>query len=208
MASKNSKAMAIAIVAGILLLIAGVSGLATWETIKDFVTTHIVDNSIAQIVFTILIFIASLGGIAVIAGGLLIGKNKIRTGRLFIALGAGIGLIGLIFSILVACLEENLTIGSFFSIGALGLILSIVARVGSIRRGADGTRYPATMRVGAWHASRQRGWPTSRLAPAQFLLFPFTSGSVLTSWSNFHPFPLMHRQGNGLPSGQRRKAQC
>ena len=129
MASKNSKTMAIAIVAGILLLIAGVSGLATWETIKDFVTTHIVDNSIAQIVFTILIFIASLGGIAVIAGGLLIGKNKIRTGRLLIALGAGIGLIGLIFSILVACLEENLTIGSFFSIGALGLILSIVARV-------------------------------------------------------------------------------
>ena len=46
MTSKNRQAMSIAFVAGILLLIAGISGLATWETIKDFVTTYIVDNSI------------------------------------------------------------------------------------------------------------------------------------------------------------------
>ncbi len=129
MASKNSKAMAIAIVAGILLLISGVSGLATWETIKDFVTTYIIDNTVVQIIFTILIFIASLGGIAVIAGGLLIGKNKIGTGKLLISLGAGLGLIGLIFSIIVAYIEGNLTLGSFFSVGAIGLILSIVARI-------------------------------------------------------------------------------
>jgi len=128
MASKNSKAMAIAIIAGILLLISGVSGLATWETIKDFVTTNIIDNTFVQIIFTILIFIASLGGISVIAGGLLIGKNKIGTGKLLISLGAGLGLIGLIFSIIVAYTEGNLTLGSFFSIGVIGLILSIVAR--------------------------------------------------------------------------------
>ena len=128
MASKNSKAMAIAIIAGILLLISGISGLATWETIKDFVTTNIIDNTFVQIIFTFLIFIASLGGISVIAGGLLIGKNKIGTGKLLISLGAGLGLIGLIFSIIVAYTEGNLTLGSFFSIGAIGLILSIVAR--------------------------------------------------------------------------------
>jgi hypothetical protein len=129
MTSNNSKSVAIAIVAGILLLIAGVSGVAAWETIKDFVTTHIMDNSIVQILFVVLIFIASLGGIAVIAGGLLIGKDKVGTGKFFIALGAGLGLIGLIFSIVVAYMENNLTIGSFLSIGAIGLILSIVARI-------------------------------------------------------------------------------
>ncbi len=129
MTSQNSKAMIIAIAAGILLLVAGVSGVATWETIKDFVTTHIMDNSIVQIVFVILIFIASLGGIAVIAGGLLIGKDKIGTGKLLISLGAGLGLIGLIVSIVVAYMEKNLAISSFFSIGAAGLILSIVARI-------------------------------------------------------------------------------
>ena len=77
MRAKNSTAMIIAIVAGILLIISGISGMATWETIKDYVTEHVTDNEIIQIVFAILIFIASLGGLSVIIGGLLIGKNKI-----------------------------------------------------------------------------------------------------------------------------------
>jgi len=129
MASKNSKAMVIAIIAGILLLVAGLSGMAAWTAIKDFVIENVTDNEIVQYVFAILIFIASLGGIAVIIGGLLIGKGKVGTGKFLIMLGAGLGLIGLIFSIVVAYMEENLTIGSFLSIGAIGLILSIVARM-------------------------------------------------------------------------------
>ena len=129
MTTKNKQAMIIAIIAGVLLLVAGMSGVAAWETIKDFVIENITDNNIVQIVFTFLIFIASLGGIAVIIGGILISKNKIRTGKLFISLGAGLGLIGLIFSIIVAYLEESLTMGSFLSIGAIGLILSIAARI-------------------------------------------------------------------------------
>ena len=129
MGSKNSRAMIIAIFAGILLIISGISGMATWETIKEYVTMHVVDNEIVQVVFAILIFIASLGGLSVIAGGVLIGKNKIGLGKLFITLGAGLGIIGLIFSIIVAFTEDSLTLGSFFSIGMLGLILSIVARM-------------------------------------------------------------------------------
>jgi len=127
--SKNSKAMGIAIIAGILLLIAGLSGMAAWAAIKEFVINHVADNEIIQYAFVVLIFIASLGGIAVIIGGLLIGKDKLRTGKFIIALGAGLGLIGLIFSVIVAYLGENLTIGSFLSIGAIGLILSIIARM-------------------------------------------------------------------------------
>lgn len=129
MTSKNRKAVGIAIIAGILLLIAGINGVATWETIQNFVNTYVLDNYIVQIAFAILIFIASLGGISVIIGGLLIGKDKIVTGKFFIALGAGLGFFGLIFSLVVAYAEENLTVGSFFSIGTIGLILSIVARI-------------------------------------------------------------------------------
>jgi membrane-associated HD superfamily phosphohydrolase len=127
--SRNSKAMAIAVIAGFLLIIAGINGVATWETMKYFVTTHITANSVVQMVFAVLIFIASFGGIAVIAGGLLLGKDKIRTGTLFIALGAGLGFIGLMFSIVVASIEKNLEIGSFSSLGAIGLILSLLARM-------------------------------------------------------------------------------
>ena len=129
MGEKKKQAMIIAIFAGILLLISGVSGLATWEAIRNFVTDNIINNYIVQILFAVLIFIASLGGLSVITGGLLIGKDKINTGKLFISLGAGLGLIGLIVSIIVAIMENNFTIGSFFSVGAIGLILSIIARL-------------------------------------------------------------------------------
>lgn len=129
MSARNRTAMIIAIAAGILLFVAGVSGVAAWETIKTFVTAYIIDNIAVQIVFVILIFIASLGGISVIIGGLLIGKNKVRTGKFTISLGAGIGLIGLIVSIVMAVVANSLIIGEFMSVGGIGLILSIVARV-------------------------------------------------------------------------------
>ena len=128
MATKTKSAMILALLAGILLLISGISGLATWETIKNFVTENIIDNTIVQFVFAILIFIASLGGLSVITGGILIGKNKIRTGKFLILLGAGMGLVGLIFTVAVAYVEGSLTLGSFFSIGTIGLVLSIIAR--------------------------------------------------------------------------------
>ena len=129
MSKRNRTAMIIAIVAGILLLVAGMSGVAAWEAIKTFATTYIINNIAVQIVFVILIFIASLGGISVIIGGLLIGKNKVRTGKFTISLGVGMGLIGLMVSIVVAVMENSLIIGEFMSVGGIGLILSIVARV-------------------------------------------------------------------------------
>ena len=126
--SKHKKAMFLAIIAGILLLISGINGIAAWETIKNFVTTNIADHFIIQIIFAVLIFIASLGGLSVIAGGLLIGKDKTGTGKILISLGAGLGLIGLIIAIYIGYSEGSLTISSFFSIGVIGLILSIIAR--------------------------------------------------------------------------------
>lgn len=133
MASRNSQAMGLAIVAGILLLISGVSGFATWETVRDFVNTNIIENEIIHIVFVILIFIASLGGISVIIGGFLIGKNKVRTGKFIIAIGAGLGLIGLLVSLVISIVEGSFTISSLTSIGAIGLILSIAARMLAVK---------------------------------------------------------------------------
>ena len=129
MASKNKAAMGVAIVAGLLLLIEGISGFATWSTIQEFVEDNVTDNEIVMYIFVILIFIASLGGISVIIGGLLIGKNKVKTGKFIIALGAGLGLIGLIVSIIIGLTEGSFTLNSLITLGAIGLILSIVARM-------------------------------------------------------------------------------
>jgi len=129
MSTHTSIAMIIAIVAGFLLIIAGVNGIATWGAIRNFVITHIMDNSIVQMVFVGLIFIASLGGIAVLVGGLLLGKDKIRTGNFLICLGAGFGFVGVIVTAAVAFIAKNFEISGFLSIGTLGLILSVVARM-------------------------------------------------------------------------------
>jgi hypothetical protein len=125
---KNRKPMIIAIIAGICLLLSGISGVVLWKVIYQFVSSNIIDHWIVQIVFAGLIFIASLGGISVIIGGILIGKNKIITGKFFIMLGTGIGLLGLLISILVTFIQGNLSMGSFFSIGVIGIVLSILAR--------------------------------------------------------------------------------
>jgi hypothetical protein len=107
MSKRNKTAMIIAIVAGTLLLVSGINGIAAWEAIKTFVTTYLIDNIAVQIIFAALIFIASLGGISVITGGLLIGKNRVMTGKLIISLGTGMGLIGLIVSIVIAVIENS-----------------------------------------------------------------------------------------------------
>jgi hypothetical protein len=129
MKSKHKTAMGLAIIAGILLFIEGISGLATWQTIRNFVIQYIADNEIIQIIFAVLIFIASLGGISVIIGGLLIGKEKLITGRFLIMLGAGLGLIGLIITIIISITHGSFTLGGFLTIGVIGLILSIIARM-------------------------------------------------------------------------------
>jgi hypothetical protein len=125
----NQRSMIIAIIAGLLLLISGTSGVSKWATIQDFVSINIIENYIVEIIFAVLIFIASLGGLSVIIGGILIGKNRIITGKFLILLGAGLGLIGLIFSIIITVFEGSLTLGSYFTIGGIGLILSIIARL-------------------------------------------------------------------------------
>lgn len=128
MSSNQNKAMILAIISGCLLLISGISGAALWETIADFITLYLPTNTYIETVLVIIILIASLGGLSVLLGGLLIGTNKIRTGKILIALGAGMGLIGLLVSIFIGIIQQSLTIGSFFSLGTIGIILSIVAR--------------------------------------------------------------------------------
>ncbi len=98
--------------------------LAYFPTMADIVT----------LILTILLYIASLGGIAVIIGGILIAINRIRPGKFVIGLGAGIGLIGLIIMLAeavmaggVEALFDVLTLISQ-SIAWIGVILSIMAR--------------------------------------------------------------------------------
>ena len=89
---------------------------------------------IITLVLTILLYIATLGGIAVIIGGILIAMDRVGTGKCVIGLGAGVGFFGLIIILVeaflaggLAALTDILTLISQ-SIAWIGVIMSIVAR--------------------------------------------------------------------------------
>ena len=93
---------ALAIIAGLLLISAnaigsaGIIGLAL-EYMINFFSGPISD--ILSHVLQLLNIIASLGGIAVIGGGILIYIGRLGLGKFIIGLGAGIGLIAYLIAI-------------------------------------------------------------------------------------------------------------
>ena len=63
------------------------------EEILEYIQPVVSALPILATIFNVLIFIAALGGISVIIGGLLI-LHLPRTGKLLVMLGAGLGLFG------------------------------------------------------------------------------------------------------------------
>jgi len=137
--TNNEKAGLIAIIGGILMLLAGASGAAAWTSVGN-VIVDMFNNESLRLPFQILALLGSLGGFIVILGGLLIhGKyikmkkkdQRIFFGKLSITIGAGMGVIGLLIFLIVAVMNANpeASIIGAVGIGFVGLILTIVARM-------------------------------------------------------------------------------
>jgi hypothetical protein len=133
---KNSLSVVLALIGGFLLFqVSWVGSIGFIADIAIYAQTYFpAASEVITLLLSILLYIASLGGIAVIIGGLLIAVNRIGTGKFVIGLGAGVGLIGLIIMLVeaylaggIAALTEILTLISQ-SIAWIGVILSIIAR--------------------------------------------------------------------------------
>ncbi len=132
-AEKNQKAFTFGLIAGILLIIAGVTGAAAWEAISKMVDELFINNPVIGAAFSVMILIASFGGVIVIFGALMFKKENIISGKLLMMLGVGVGLIGLIISLAA-------TIGSVMAggnpmllvanlgLGFLGIVFSIISK--------------------------------------------------------------------------------
>lgn len=126
----NSLAKKLAIIAGILLLLSGGSGVTsilTLEKIGDALAPSIFDSKVFILFFSILLILASLGGISVIFGGVLIGRKKVLLGKILIQIGSGAGILGLFIIIFLAIKNNSILSGGFFSLGTLGVILAALA---------------------------------------------------------------------------------
>jgi hypothetical protein len=126
-------AFVLAAIAGVLLLASGIHGpTETYQLIIDNLPRFIQDQQILQIaniIALILITISLAGGLAVIAGGILILINRVGTGRLLIGLGAGIGIpwIILLLITLISTQQIGTVLAEYSSTGWIGLVLAFIA---------------------------------------------------------------------------------
>jgi hypothetical protein len=134
--SRNAVSFVLSVPAGILLLLKGVSGpTETYRLLLDYLSSGIITDEMVQSVITaallVLITISSLGGLAVLAGGFLIWKNHVFTGKLLISLGAGVGALWVVFLLItvVTTGEFYSTISEYSLVGWSGLILAFLARL-------------------------------------------------------------------------------
>ncbi len=125
---KLSPAVLLGMVAGVLLVISGVTGVATWSNMGDLAREHIADNDIVEWVFRVLMFLGALGGFLVMAGAFLIGTERIDTGRLLITVGVGTGLIGTIMLFWNWYDEQPEVVTVGFLFGLVGILLSVISR--------------------------------------------------------------------------------
>ena len=124
----NKTAMYLAILGGVCLVLSGINGAAAWSDIKDVVERRITLDSTSITLMSWLLWLANLGGFAVIAGGIAIGGGMARGGKVAIMLGAGIGLIGLTIALLSWVLGSPLLVGGGSMVGIVGIFLSVIAR--------------------------------------------------------------------------------
>jgi hypothetical protein len=117
----------LSIISGIFLILSGTNGVSFLTTFSEFILRYF-NIQVIKIIFTLLIIIASFGGIAVILGGFLIYKKKIRVGRFIIAIGTGAGLVSLLLNFLILIITKGIPINWFLSFSTLGIIFSVLAR--------------------------------------------------------------------------------
>ena len=124
---RNLYAVILASISGILFLVSGTTGVRAWLSIKEIVLENISLPEI-KLVFTIILILASFGGLTILFGALMLFKNHIRTGKLFITIGAGSGIIYILINVYSSIVTYSFNFTWLFSTSSLGIILSIFAR--------------------------------------------------------------------------------
>ncbi|MFX1450984.1 MAG: hypothetical protein ACFFCM_09080 [Promethearchaeota archaeon] len=136
---ENKKWVILCIIGGVLMILSGTIGtIGFYETIFTYLATWVPQIApVISIILQIFTWIALGGGAAVILGAIICGRGDYPLGKFIIGLGAGMGLLGLIISLItsiyagtfVADLSAiGIDIGNG-SYGFVGVILTIVARM-------------------------------------------------------------------------------
>lgn len=138
---QNKKWVILCIIGGILMILGSTIGsIAFFEMIFGLLQGILSQSllKIVDLVLKVLAYIAGGGGVSVIIGAILVGIGVYRLGKIIIAIGAGMGLIGFIIYIIVSILNGSIANELIAIIiqainggyGFIGVLLTIIARTG------------------------------------------------------------------------------
>jgi len=132
--TRNLVAVTLSVLAGVLLIISGTRGpIAIYESVLQNLSAFVTDSallSILTIIVSILVGLSSLGGLAVMFGGYLIYENHVRTGKIMIGLGAGVGIPWLILIVSSFAVTQELSsiTAQHSLLGWIGVLVAYIAR--------------------------------------------------------------------------------
>ncbi|MEX2722111.1 MAG: hypothetical protein Q6362_011975 [Candidatus Wukongarchaeota archaeon] len=133
---KYQKAVSLAFLSGILFLLTTLyASTEMWEEVTEWLSDEYPDyEDVFKGFLLVILFLASLGGITIILGGILIGKERLSLGKFLIAIGAGFGLISVILAFVTLGMKDGIVDGTerfielFLPLQWLAIILAIFAR--------------------------------------------------------------------------------
>ena len=128
----NDEAALFAAVAGFLLLVSGYTGVRSVDRFFTLLEDLLGSRPFLIVLAYVFIGVASLGGFAVILGGYLIWKDRVRLGRVLILIGSGAGFFTLLLFVLVNLHREEFSLLASVLPAILGVALGIIARFLSV----------------------------------------------------------------------------
>jgi hypothetical protein len=116
-----------AMISAVLLFASGTTGVKSWTAIQGLVTAY-VESYTLNLLFVLILIIASLGGIVVCIGGYLVLRNRVFLGNLLILFGSGAGIVSLVINLIVSIFAFEFSFNTYTSLSSLGVLFALMAR--------------------------------------------------------------------------------
>lgn len=125
---RNTEAAILAAIAGVLLLVVGLNGVAGVDRFFALLQEWFGTNEALRILAYVLAAIAALGGVAVLIGAYFVAVDHVRLGKLLITLGSGAGILTLLLFLARNVAAEQFSYVTAVLPAILGVVLAIAAR--------------------------------------------------------------------------------
>jgi hypothetical protein len=119
-------------VAGLLLILSGYTGVRSADRFFTLLEELFGPRAFLIVLAYVFLGIASFGGFAVLFGGYLFWKDRVRLGRIVILIGSGAGFFTLLLFVLVNLRREEFSLLGSVLPAILGVAAGVAARFRSV----------------------------------------------------------------------------